>query len=74
MRHESPLNELISTVLQSMKCMQFNPGTISNYVKIFSRLQKLADSKNEAFYTPELGQAFIEDSHYARSEDYYYCR
>ena len=74
MRHEILLNELVSTVLQSMKFMRFNPGTISNYVKIFSRLQKLADSKNEAFYTPELGQAFIEDSHYARSEDYCHTR
>lgn len=69
-----PLSELVATVLQSMEAVQFSPGSIKNYEKIFSRLKKLADSKSELFYTPELGRAFIEDSQYARSEEYCYTR
>ena len=74
MRHETPLNELVAAILQSMRSTQFSSGTISNYARIFSRLQKLADNRTEAFYKPELGQAFIEDSQYAHSEDYCHTR
>ncbi len=74
MRQETPLNELVATIIQSMKNAQFSSGTISNYERIFLRLQKLADKRKEVYYSPELGQAFIEDSSYAHSEDYCHSR
>ena len=74
MRQETPLNELVSIVIQAMKNSQFSSGTISNYEKIFLRLQKLADKRREVYYNPELGRAFIEDSSYAYSEDYCHSR
>lgn len=74
MRHEIPLNELIETVLQSMKRMQFSSATIDLYARIFLRLQKLAESKSETFYTSELGHIFVKDSQYARSEAYCHSR
>lgn len=74
MRQEAPLNELVSIIIQAMKNSQFNSGTISNYEKVFLRLQKLATERREVYYNHELGQAFIEDSNYAYSEDYCHSR
>ena len=74
MKQETPLNELVSSIIQTMKNSQFSSGTISSYEKIFLRLQKLADKRREVCYNPELGQAFIEDSSYAHSEDYCHSR
>ncbi len=73
MRQEE-LNEQISFIIQAMKNSQFNSATITNYEKIFSRLQKLAGERKEVYYSPELGQAFIEDSNYANSENYCHSR
>ena len=74
MRQETPLNELVSIIIRAMKNSQFSSGTISNYEKIFLRLQKLADKRREVCYNTELGRAFMEDSNYAYSEDYCHSR
>lgn len=74
MRQEVPLNELVSIIIQAMKDSRFNKGTISNYKKIFSRLQRLAAERREVYYNPELGQTFIEDSKYAYSQGYCHSR
>jgi site-specific recombinase XerD len=68
------LDELIATIIKTMKDAQYNPGTISCFSGVFSRLQKLARMREEFHYNPELGRIFIEDSGYSNSEGYCHSR
>ncbi|MFZ2258062.1 MAG: tyrosine-type recombinase/integrase [Clostridiaceae bacterium] len=74
MKQVTPLNELVSIIIQEMKNSKFNSGTIHNYERIFLRLQKLADKRREVCYNPELGQAFTKDNHYENSGNYCHTR
>ena len=74
MRQEMPLESLIEIVIQAMRDARFSTGTIGIYQRILSRLRKLAKARNDKHYSPELGQAFIEDSSYADGEGYCHSR
>jgi len=74
------LNELIDHILKEMRAVGFANGTIRIYTGIFKRLQKLADARDNIYYSSALGESFISDSAYGRREKYchsryrYHCR
>jgi len=70
MQLEKTLDELIESVIQAMHDAKYATGSISNFERMFKRLQKLAKSRKEAYYSTELGQIFIEDSSYANSQEF----
>jgi integrase len=74
MRHELLLNELIAVIIKNMEDEHYNSGTIKIFGNVFKRLEKLAKTRNEAHYSPELGQIFIEDKDYVKSEQYCHSR
>ena len=74
MRQELPLEKLVTQIIQNMKDAQYNAGTINIYERIFLRLQRLAQKREEVDYSPELGQAFIKDSSYSDGEGYCHSR
>ena len=74
MEQDVPLDELVTTIIQSMRDMQFNTSTIRIYERVFSRLHKLAKTRKEAYYSSELGRAFIKDSSYVKNEGYCHSR
>ena len=55
MRRETPLNELVAVIIQTMKNSQYSSGSIRNYEKIFLRLQKLADKRKPGILQPRTG-------------------
>lgn len=74
MRKKILLGELIIIVIKSMEKSGFASGTIALYERAFARLQKLAIERQQMHYSVELGQAFTEDSSYAKSEEYCHSR
>ena len=80
MRQNMQLEEIITVILQSMKDAGYASGTIRIFRDKFMRLLDLAAKRKETHYSPELGQAFIEDRSYAKNKDYnherylYHCR
>ena len=74
MNQNMKVRDLADIVLKEMGAALFSIGTISNYVKIFNRLEKLAERQREVYYTSDLGRSFIEDSSYSNSEDYCHTR
>ena len=67
---EKTLDEVIADIIQAICNAGYATGSIENFTRIYKRLQKLAKSREEAHYNPELGQMFIEDSKYANSHGY----
>jgi len=53
-----------------MRDAKYASGSIDNFERIFKRLLKLARAREEMNYSPELGQAFVEDSSYANSQEF----
>lgn len=74
MREEKKLNELIEAVLQSMHEARFADATVKLYKRIFARLQKLANNRNEEGYTIDLGEAFVLDSNHLGTSEYCHSR
>lgn len=74
MKQNMKIGDLADIVLKEMGTALFSTGTISNYAKIFNRLEKLAERRKEVYYTSDLGRSFIEDSSYSNSEDYCHTR
>lgn len=74
MEQNMKIRDLADIVLKEMGNALFSSGTISNYAKIFNRLEKLAERRGEVYYTSDLGRSFIEDSSYFNSEEYCHTR
>ena len=74
MKQNMKIRDLVDIVLKEMRAALFGTRTISNYAKIFNRLEKLAEIRKEMFYTSDLGRSFIEDSSYSKSGDYCHTR
>jgi len=70
MRLRKLLDELIADIIQAMHDAKYAAGSISNFERMYKRLQKLAKAREEEYYSPELGHAFIEDSNYANSQEF----
>ena len=80
MRKTMKLTDLIKTITQIMVDTGFAGGTIRIYRGVFSRLQKLADSRKEEVYSANLGFVFIADTNHPGTDEYchsrycYHCR
>ena len=71
MNYERILDELISTALSEMEKEHFSEETCRQYRDVYSRLQRLALSRKEQFYSKALGQAFVEDCNYVWKKGLY---
>lgn len=74
MNQTMTVKELSVMILKEMRKALYSTGTIKGYARVLKRLEKLSESRNEAYYTPEIGRSFIEDSNYAFSEGYCHTR
>ena len=74
MKQTMAIKELSIIILEEMRIALYSKGTINGYAKVFKRLEKLSEIREEAYYTPEIGRRFIEDSSYANSEGYCHTR
>jgi hypothetical protein len=74
MKQNIKIRDLADIVLKEMGTALFSTGTISNYARIFNRLEKLAERRKKMYYTSDLGRSFMEDSSYSNSEDYCHTR
>lgn len=57
--------------MSEMRKKHFSKETRRQYKDVYSRLQRLADNRQELLYTMELGQAFIQDCNYIWKKDTY---
>ena len=61
MTKNQTLTEIIDTIIEQMKTAGFSGGTCKRYQTTFNRLKRLAERKEELYYTNELGEIFISD-------------
>ena len=69
-----PLTEITACIIKELTKAGFDPGTVTNYVKFYKRLHKLAVTLGKEFYDQELGQKFIEDNAYHNGDGYCHTR
>lgn len=70
MQLEKRLDELIADIIHAMRDTHYATGSIGNFERMFKRLQKLANAREEKYYSTELGQVFIEDSNYVNTNEF----
>lgn len=61
MTKNQTLTEVIDTIIEQMKTAGFSGGTCKRYQTVFNRLKRLAERKEELYYTNKLGELFISD-------------
>ena len=61
MTKNQTLKEIIDTIIEQMRSAGFSGGTCKRYQTVFNRLKRLAERKEELYYTNELGEIFISD-------------
>lgn len=61
MTKNQTLTEIIDTIIEQMKTAGFSGGTCKRYQTVFNRLKRLAERKEELYYTNKLGELFISD-------------
>ena len=71
MKSKKTLKELILTIMSEMEKEHFSKETQRQYKDVYNRLQKLANNRQQLFYSMKLGQVFIKDCNYVWKKDTY---